>query len=672
MRDETTNRYAALKAVYDQEKASLVASGEEVIVKGPGRHTTTWKVIGDVPMSEVHPLTEYHKELGVKGFDFSANNRTVYESEVMDTEDGRPRKKRHKLCRINFLELIMHLWGDDDNNRGHLLRMNKSREKVSLQMYPGGRKGKPQEITPFTQQEYWIGWGLVVSCRTVGFESGEQMWLKAKPSEEVTVQNFVKPFNPAKFMTLRRFQEWKACVTHIYAHESQSDDDPWWMISAGLDEQRRNRQRTIAFSIVKVLDEIMSAFAPQATKTGNLPHLSYILRKPEPLGTEFKCALCCTLLVFLYLDLCRRKNDEYGESRKYSTQTKMKTAQVSLTLMEKSKVIRASDDKYTNPHASPDVYLGDSWFTSVELAVLTQKIHNSHYVGVLKTNSGRSPKAFIESKMSQWPGGSYLNLMATVDNVEIVATGYKYNSSKVLTFIWTRGAGHTEPGNPYVAKWKDRNGNNAERLIPRPSIVSFYFERSNGIDVANMMRQDTLRLEKCWVTQDGYFRILTSLMGSNIVDAWRLYLHHCRNNHRHRNITLIDFSSMLAHDMLTNSLEDQEDLQDSFSISPPQAIHNSAQQTVSQQTLSKVMEEYDRKLKETIVRHTLLKTDEKEKRKNNLFRTKRAICSMSGCKCTTSMFCPQCPVPKGRDKAWICGNCEPDHKARYMAQQRHI
>ena len=68
----------------------------------------------------------------------------------------------------------------------------------------------------------------------------------------------------------------------------------------------------------------MSAFAPQVNKTGNLPHLSYILRKPEPLGSEFKCACCCTLLVFLYLDLCQRKNDSYGESTKYISKNKMK------------------------------------------------------------------------------------------------------------------------------------------------------------------------------------------------------------------------------------------------------------------------------------------------------------------------------------------------------------
>ena len=49
-----------------------------------------------------------------------------------------------------------------------------------------------------------------------------------------------------------------------------------------------NRRRTVAASRVKTLDESMSPYRPQTRKTGNLPNISYIMRKPEPLGTELK------------------------------------------------------------------------------------------------------------------------------------------------------------------------------------------------------------------------------------------------------------------------------------------------------------------------------------------------------------------------------------------------
>jgi len=50
-----------------------------------------------------------------------------------------------------------------------------------------------------------------------------------------------------------------------------------------------NRTLTILKSDVMVPDESMIAWEPQTTKTGGLPNISYIKRKPKPLeGTELK------------------------------------------------------------------------------------------------------------------------------------------------------------------------------------------------------------------------------------------------------------------------------------------------------------------------------------------------------------------------------------------------
>jgi hypothetical protein len=49
---------------------------------------------------------------------------------------------------------------------------------------------------------------------------------------------------------------------------------------------------TITSSLWDILDESMSSYRPRTTATGSLPNISFIFRKPEPLGTEFKCAAC--------------------------------------------------------------------------------------------------------------------------------------------------------------------------------------------------------------------------------------------------------------------------------------------------------------------------------------------------------------------------------------------
>jgi hypothetical protein len=64
------------------------------------------------------------------------------------------------------------------------------------------------------------------------------------------------------------------------------------MFSKFIAAFNQNRANLIAASVIKLLDEFMSAWQPRKDKTGGLPNISFILRKPEPLGTEFKSMAC--------------------------------------------------------------------------------------------------------------------------------------------------------------------------------------------------------------------------------------------------------------------------------------------------------------------------------------------------------------------------------------------
>ena len=54
-----------------------------------------------------------------------------------------------------------------------------------------------------------------------------------------------------------------------------------------------------------MLYESMSAYRPRTTKTGGMPILSFIKRKPEHLGTEFKTIADARTGIILGLDLQR-------------------------------------------------------------------------------------------------------------------------------------------------------------------------------------------------------------------------------------------------------------------------------------------------------------------------------------------------------------------------------
>jgi len=129
----------------------------------------------------------------------------------------------------------------------------------------------------------------------------------------------------------------------MFADETRKEDDPWWQIVKAFEDFNANRKRTIAGSNLKTLDELISAYCPQTTKTGNIPHLSFIIRKPESL----------------------------------------KTAQATL-------------------------HLGDAWFASVDLAYHAKHNLGVNFIGIVKTNSSRYCKKFLNETMATWPGGSHL------------------------------------------------------------------------------------------------------------------------------------------------------------------------------------------------------------------------------------------------------------------------
>ena len=169
----------------------------------------------------------------------------------------------------------------------------------------------------------------------------------------------------------------------------------------------------------------------------------------------------------------------------------------------------------------PEHIYGDSWFTSfIVCENLADK--GRGYMGALKTNHRFFPKDDLEEKMKSWPSGSYLVMECTTPRKghKLIAIGYRYNAKKTLCFLANKCVGSTKPGNPYIASFPDSVGNVCHRSVPRPSIISDYFEISNCIDSHNQARQFELGLERLWVTQDPWFRLDTAIIGVTVTDAW--------------------------------------------------------------------------------------------------------------------------------------------------------
>ena len=101
----------------------------------------------------------------------------------------------------------------------------------------------------------------------------------------------VTKIKASKYMSHTRFKFVKSYWVKQFELDLTEDEkqrNKWWRVGFLVNGFNENRKRTVAASRVLTLDESMSAFRPQTSKTGNLPNISFILRKPENLGTELK------------------------------------------------------------------------------------------------------------------------------------------------------------------------------------------------------------------------------------------------------------------------------------------------------------------------------------------------------------------------------------------------
>ena len=109
-------------------------------------------------------------------------------------------------------------------------------------------------------------------------------------------------------MKAYRFKEFRRFFPMIYEDPAKKHTDPWWKFASAVKDFNNIRKSLFMSSNVFGLDESMSAFRPQKTKTGGLPNITYVLRKPEDLGTEFKNGCCTRTGVMTFLELQRGKN----------------------------------------------------------------------------------------------------------------------------------------------------------------------------------------------------------------------------------------------------------------------------------------------------------------------------------------------------------------------------
>ena len=245
----------------------------------------TWTVIEDIKQSDV-PTNEQFHQIGIAQFDF--------------TKMSKSHGARRQYKRIDFLDLLMHLWPGDW--RAQLTYMNSRIRASNNEKKNATRRAssaRVRVVKEVSEQEFWIFWGLIIVGRIMGRKG--DLWDKIEPEGEEPRIDY------SKHMTAMYHRDIRSFVPYLFADPTKKRTDPWWQISKLIDGYNANRRETVCSSNLHVLDESMSAFRPQTRATGNLPHISHILRKPEPLDNEFKVLTDAGTNILLHLEIQKGK-----------------------------------------------------------------------------------------------------------------------------------------------------------------------------------------------------------------------------------------------------------------------------------------------------------------------------------------------------------------------------
>ena len=192
--------------------------------------------------------------------------------------------------------------------------------RISLDM-----KAKDPKAAELTVGEYVVWHGLFLAA-TLCLQRGRDLF--DPPKKE---QRFRKHPEFAEYMSRFRFEAIKASWLSAFADPASALTDRWWEIRPLVDRFNQNRRRTLTLSPVQVPDEAMSPFQPRTSPSADLPHLSFVERKPKKLGTEVKCVADGLHGVMRFLEIQEGKGEM--AKKKYRDMYNAATAQA-LRLVE--------------------------------------------------------------------------------------------------------------------------------------------------------------------------------------------------------------------------------------------------------------------------------------------------------------------------------------------------
>jgi len=277
------------------------------VVREQNKLSITWMVVKESVPAHEPQLADIRDELRAKyglkkllellhkyGYDGSESRGSCsFQSCTSSNIDGKISSLKDSTI---FAELFLMLSYKD---------WTKKLDKMNRYVKEENEKHPKKPIKLFTQSEFLTGHAIIIGASCYS-QSGAALFSEGKDQDD-SWDTITHKARFDRYMKLYRFKEFRHFLPKIFEQPMEKDSDPWYCFSSAVNEFNEIRNELVQSSHVKVLDESMSAWHPRTSKNGGLPNISYIIRKPEPLGTEFKTVCCQSTGVMIWLEIQRGK-----------------------------------------------------------------------------------------------------------------------------------------------------------------------------------------------------------------------------------------------------------------------------------------------------------------------------------------------------------------------------
>ena len=304
--------------------------------------------------------------------------------------------------------------------------------------------------------------------------------------------------------------------------EEQLRENPWAEDDYWVRAFNKNRKEELVVGTDITPDEMMMAWKGKKGN-GGIAHLSFVERKPEPLGTESKTVCEGTMGICVYMEIQKGK---IAMARKKWCRNYKATTACTVRMIDKMGLREHESDLYDDPdmwyknQGQKRCVYADSWFASVETALALKKELGLHFTGPIKTAHKYYPIDELRWALSHMRRGEHVVLKCNEE--EMWAIGWHDHHYKC--YLTTHGV--DLPGKPAPKKRQDFETNiNYNINVPRPHIIEKYQHEMGWVDRHNRYRQGILGLHKVWKTKRWQTRIQTELLATCLVDSFLACIH---------------------------------------------------------------------------------------------------------------------------------------------------